>query len=74
MQFEGRRPTVIPNPEHWAWVMQDQVLLSGINSSLTLAIGGLVMFVATAQEAWVTLHDSFDTHFSAQYVHIRGQL
>ncbi|KAK1611820.1 hypothetical protein QYE76_035493 [Lolium multiflorum] len=73
VQFEGR-PAAIPNPEHQAWVMQDQALLSGINSSLTPAVGGLVMFAATAQEAWVTLRDSFDTHFSAQSVHIRGQL
>ncbi|XP_071681644.1 uncharacterized protein [Lolium perenne] len=73
VQFEGR-PAAIPNPEHRAWVMQDQALLSGINSSLTPAVGGLVMFAATAQEAWVTLRDSFDTHFSAQSVHIRGQL
>ena len=73
VQFEGR-PAAIPNPEYRAWVMQDQALLSGINSSLTPAVGGLVMFAATAEEAWCTLRDSFDTHSSAQSVHIRGQL
>ena len=46
-QIDGRA-VAVPNPEHRAWVMQDQAILSAINTSMTPSVAGLVMFATTA--------------------------
>ena len=73
-QLEGGRTVSVFNPEHRSWVMQDQAILSGIVSSLMPQVGGLIMFATTAEEAWVTLQESFSQQSTAQSVQIRTQL
>lgn len=73
-QLEGGRTATVPNPKHRSWVMQDQAILSGIISSLMPQVGGLIMFATTAEEAWVTLSESFSQQSTAQSVQIRTQL
>jgi hypothetical protein len=48
-----------PNPAYHHWVQQDQAILSAFVSSMTKSVVGMVMFVATAREAWETLSGVF---------------
>jgi hypothetical protein len=48
-----------PKPAHRAWVAQDQVILSAIQSSLTESVARLVLFDASSYDAWTMLEASF---------------
>jgi hypothetical protein len=65
---------VVHNPEHRAWLKQDQAILSAIVSSLTPSVSGLVLFAASAYDAWNTLHTSFNSQSTARSMQIRNQL
>ena len=65
---------IIQNAEHRAWIEQDQVILSAIVSSLTLAVSGLVLVVTSAYDAWTTLTTSFGSQSNARSTQIRNQL
>ncbi|KAK1670188.1 hypothetical protein QYE76_058347 [Lolium multiflorum] len=67
-------PVSVPNPAHRVWVAQDQAILSAIQSSLTEGVAGLVLFDATAMDAWTTLDNSFASQSHARASAIRRQL
>jgi hypothetical protein len=74
VQTEGGRMALAPNPEHYAWVKQDQAILSAIVGSLTPSVSGLVLFATTAFDAWTTLNTSFGSQSSARAMQLRNKL
>jgi hypothetical protein len=64
----------VQNPEHRAWIKQDQAILSAIISSLTPSVSGLVLFATSAYDAWTTLNTSFGSQNTARSMQIRNQL
>jgi hypothetical protein len=63
-----------PNPEHYAWVKQDQAILSAIVGSLMPSVSRLVLFATTAFDAWMTLNMSFGSQSSARAMQLRNKL
>lgn len=48
---EGDKAKTVPNPAYDQWLLQDQLVLSAINSSLSPEVLGQVMRASTAREA-----------------------
>jgi hypothetical protein len=71
---EGGRMALALNPEHHAWVKQDQAILSAIVGSLTPSVSRLVLFATTAFDAWTTLNTSFGSQSSARAMQLRNKL
>lgn len=63
-----------PNPAYQHWVQQDQAILSAFVSSMTEGVVGMVLFAATAQEAWETLSGAFASTSIARSSGIRQQM
>ncbi|XP_071680105.1 uncharacterized protein [Lolium perenne] len=62
------------HPAYHQWVAQDRAILSGIQSSLTESVSGLVLFATTSREAWAALDTSYSTQSIARSMAIRTQL
>nr|XP_051220390.1 uncharacterized protein LOC127338219 [Lolium perenne] len=62
------------HPAYHQWVAQDQAILSGIQSSLTDSVSGLVLFATTSREAWAALDTSYSWQSIARSMAIRTQL
>jgi hypothetical protein len=65
---------LLPNPEHRAWIKQDQAILSVIVGSLTPSVSGLVLFANTARDAWAILTTSFNSQTTARSMQIHNKL
>jgi hypothetical protein len=71
---EGGRMVLLPNPEHRAWIKQDQAILSAIVVSLTPSVSGLVLLANTTCDAWAILTTSFNSQTTARSMQIRNKL
>lgn len=71
---EGAETQVLPNPAFAAWHQQDQVVVSGLLSSLSEEILGHVMFHRTAAEIWSELERMFASRSRAKTIQVRVQL
>jgi hypothetical protein len=71
---EGGRMVLLPNPEHRAWIKQDQAILSAIVGFLTPSVSGLVLFANTARDAWAILTMSFNSQTTARSMQIHNKL
>ncbi|KAF5482597.1 hypothetical protein F2P56_003155 [Juglans regia] len=63
-----------PNPEHKKWVLQDQLLISILNSSLSDSVLSQVLDCTTSHEVWTTLHNLFSAKSNAHVFHTQYQL
>jgi hypothetical protein len=63
-----------PNPAHQAWLIQDQMILSALISSLSENILAYVVKCTTSQDVWLTLERMFTKHYRARTMTIRYQL
>ncbi|KAK1662546.1 hypothetical protein QYE76_050705 [Lolium multiflorum] len=63
-----------PNPAYSLWVQQDQSILSAFVSSMTEGVVGMILFAATAREAWETLSGAFASVSIARSSGIRQQM
>lgn len=62
------------NPEHRAWLQQDQAFLSNFQSSLGNGAAGLVLFASTSMEFWNTLESAFASASTSRSMAIRREL
>uniref|UniRef100_A0ACD5UQ02 Uncharacterized protein n=1 Tax=Avena sativa TaxID=4498 RepID=A0ACD5UQ02_AVESA len=67
-------PRTLHNPAFTAWQQQDAALLSSIIATSTESIQGMVLFAASAQDAWTTLASSFSSQSSARYMQLRREI
>ena len=63
-----------PNPDHHAWLIQDQMILSALISSLSENILAYVVKCTTSRDVWLTLERMFIAHSRARTMTIRYQL
>jgi hypothetical protein len=63
-----------PNPEFQMWVIQDQMILSALISSLSENILAYVVQCTTSREVWLTLERMFTAHSRARVMNIHYQL
>jgi hypothetical protein len=63
-----------PNPNHQAWLIQDQMILSALISSLSENILAYVVKCTTSRDVWLTLERMFTAHSRARTMTIRYQL
>uniref|UniRef100_A0A2N9F913 Uncharacterized protein n=1 Tax=Fagus sylvatica TaxID=28930 RepID=A0A2N9F913_FAGSY len=63
-----------PNPDHHAWLIQDQMILSALISSLSENILAYVVKCTTSRDVWLTLERMFTAHSRARTMTIRYQL
>uniref|UniRef100_A0A2N9J5N8 Reverse transcriptase Ty1/copia-type domain-containing protein n=1 Tax=Fagus sylvatica TaxID=28930 RepID=A0A2N9J5N8_FAGSY len=63
-----------PNPDHQAWLIQDQMILSALISSLSENILAYVVKCTTSRDMWLTLERMFMAHSRARTMNIRYQL
>ena len=63
-----------PNPDYHAWLIQDQMILSALISSLTENILAYVVRCTISQEVWLTLERMFTAHSRARTMNIHYQL
>ncbi|KAF5460124.1 hypothetical protein F2P56_020015 [Juglans regia] len=62
------------NPEYAKWVLQDQLLISAINSSLTDKVLAQVLGCSTSYEVWTTLEGLFSTQMQAHIMQTQYSL
>jgi hypothetical protein len=62
-----------PNPDHHAWLIQDQMILGALISSLSENILAYVV-KCTSRDVWLTLERMFTAHSRARTMTIRYQL
>jgi hypothetical protein len=62
------------NPEFLHWQMQDQLILSAINPSLSEKMLSHVTRCATSREAWLTLETLFASQSHARIMNVHFQL
>lgn len=62
------------NPEYDHWLLQDQLVLSALLSSLTVEILAQVIFLPTVCDIWVALKEMFGSQSRARVIQIRMQL
>ncbi|KAK1695959.1 hypothetical protein QYE76_012656 [Lolium multiflorum] len=63
-----------PNPAHQHWTQQDQAILSGVVSSMTEGVLGMIMFTGTSREAWETLSGAFASTSIARASALRQEM
>ena len=63
-----------PNADYQAWLVQDQMILSALISSLTKNILAYVVKCTTSREVWLTLERMFTAHSRARIMNIHYQL
>ena len=63
-----------PNPGHQTWLIQDQMILSALISSLSETVLAYVVKCTTSREVWLTLEQMFTAHSRARIMNIHYQL
>uniref|UniRef100_A0A2N9H011 Reverse transcriptase Ty1/copia-type domain-containing protein n=1 Tax=Fagus sylvatica TaxID=28930 RepID=A0A2N9H011_FAGSY len=63
-----------PNPEFQSWIIQDQMILSTLISSLSENVLAYVVQCTTSREVWLTLERMFTAHSWARVMNIHYQL
>jgi hypothetical protein len=63
-----------PNPDYQAWLVQDQMILNALISSLIENILAYVVKCTTSREVWLTLERMFTAHSRARTMNIHYQL
>ncbi|KAF5472556.1 hypothetical protein F2P56_009267 [Juglans regia] len=63
-----------PNLEHKKWVLQDKLIMSTLNSSLSDSILGQFLDCHTSYEIWTTFQNIFSAKSSAHVCHTKFQL
>jgi hypothetical protein len=63
-----------PNPEFQSWIIQDQMILSALISSLSENVLAYVVQCTTSREVWLTLERMFTAHSRARVMNIHYQL
>ncbi|KAF5458441.1 hypothetical protein F2P56_022468 [Juglans regia] len=63
-----------PNPAHSSWLLQDQMVISALYSSLTDNILSQVVDCATSHEIWTTLTNLYSAQSTAHLMQTRYQL
>ncbi|KAA8531836.1 hypothetical protein F0562_006447 [Nyssa sinensis] len=63
-----------PNPEYEHWILQDQLLISAINSSLTDTVLAQLLDCSTSQDVWTTLQGLFSAKTQAHIMHTQYSL
>ena len=71
---DAKAPPVVQNPAFTAWHQQDAAILSAIMSTSTEEMQGIILFAASAAEAWSTLESSFTSQTISHSMQIRGAL
>uniref|UniRef100_A0A2N9GV08 Retrotransposon gag domain-containing protein n=1 Tax=Fagus sylvatica TaxID=28930 RepID=A0A2N9GV08_FAGSY len=69
-----KSPRLEPNPDYHTWLVQDQMILSALISSLTENILAYVVRCTTSREVWLTLERMFTAHSRARTMNIHYQL
>ncbi|KAF5473470.1 hypothetical protein F2P56_010079 [Juglans regia] len=64
----------LSNPDHHTWVLQDQLIISTINASLSDSILTQVLNCNTSHEVWHTLETMFSAQSSAHIMQTKFQL
>jgi hypothetical protein len=64
----------VANPEHIAWVTQDQQLLSYLNSTLSKEVLGQITCCDTTEQVWVVVHGMYVSQSRACVMHLRAKL
>ncbi|KAF5463307.1 hypothetical protein F2P56_019229 [Juglans regia] len=62
------------NPAYTTWSLQDQLILSALNSTLSESVLNQVLECKTAQQVWQTLQNLFTAQSSAHIMHTHFQL
>ncbi|KAF5466071.1 hypothetical protein F2P56_016028 [Juglans regia] len=62
------------NPAHLQWHLQDKLIVSTINSSLSDSVLAQVLDCSTSCEVWTTLQNLFAAKSSAHLIHTKYQL
>jgi hypothetical protein len=65
---------MVSNPEYAAWLVQDQQLLSYLNSTLSKEVLGQVTSCDTAAQVWVAMHGMYASQSRARVMHLRTKL
>ena len=63
-----------PNPEFQTWLIQDQMILNTLISSLSENVLAYVFKCTTSREVWLTLERMFTAHSRARVMNIHYQL
>lgn len=58
-----------PNPDYHKWLLQDQLVISAINSSLSESVLTQVLDCTTSQQVWQTLQNLFKAQSSTYIMH-----
>ncbi|XP_019173881.1 PREDICTED: uncharacterized protein LOC109169453 [Ipomoea nil] len=76
-QAAGSSTTVVAsseiNPEHAAWVQQDQLIMSLLISSLSDEVMPLAVVRETSREVWLSINDSLASSTRARCLNLLGQ-
>lgn len=78
--IDGSIPSPTPkindkiNPEYTCWLLQDQLVISAINSFLSNSVLAPVLDCHTSHDVWKTLQDLFQAQSSAHVMHTQLQL
>ncbi|KAF5459789.1 hypothetical protein F2P56_019707 [Juglans regia] len=64
----------IPNPEHSNWLLQDQLIISTINASLSENVLAQVLNCTSSRDVWVTLETLFLAQSSAHIMQTQFQI
>ncbi|KAF5442908.1 hypothetical protein F2P56_035516 [Juglans regia] len=63
-----------PNPAYDQWLLQDQLIISAINSSLSESVLTQVLDCTTSQQVWSTLQNLYSAQSSAHLMNTQFQL
>ncbi|KAF5464007.1 hypothetical protein F2P56_014123 [Juglans regia] len=63
-----------PNPAHNSWLLQDQMIISALYSSLTDTILAQIVDCPTSHEIWSTLNNLYSAQSTAHLMQTRYQL
>jgi hypothetical protein len=64
----------VPNPEYSTWLIQDQQLLSFLNSTLSKEILGQATSCDTVAQVWAMVHKMYASQLRACLMHLRAKL
>ena len=74
MVAESGSDVQVPNPEYLRWVQTDQLLISGLLSTLTIEVLGSVTMLKSSSEVWSTLTTMFSAALMSKVLQLRVQL
>ena len=74
MVAESGSDVQVPNPEYLRWMQTDQLLISGMLSTLTIELLGSVTMLKSSSEVWSTLTTMFSAASTSKVLQLRMQL